>query len=84
MTATITSKGQVTIPAAVRHRLGLKKGDQLEFRDEKGVVVLCKARPVGNPFHKQIGILPLMVGKTPVEITRDLRGWDEWDRENLA
>lgn len=27
----ITSKGQVTIPIAVREQLGLRKGDQVEF-----------------------------------------------------
>lgn len=30
-TATMTSKGQVTIPAAVRARLGVDAGDRLEF-----------------------------------------------------
>jgi len=30
-TATITSKGQVTIPAEVRQRLGLGAGDRIEF-----------------------------------------------------
>ena len=30
-TATLTSKGQVTIPAAVRARLGVGAGDRLEF-----------------------------------------------------
>lgn len=85
MTATVTSKGQITIPAAVRRRLGLKQGDQLEFCEERGVTVLRKARPAGNPFRKQIGILPPPAdGKTAVEFVRDLRGWDEWDRENLA
>jgi AbrB family looped-hinge helix DNA binding protein len=29
--STITSKGQVTIPAAVRQHLGLKRGDKLAF-----------------------------------------------------
>jgi AbrB family looped-hinge helix DNA binding protein len=30
-TATMTSKGQITIPAAVRARLGVDAGDRLEF-----------------------------------------------------
>ena len=30
-TATLTSKGQVTIPADVRQRLGLESGDRIEF-----------------------------------------------------
>ena len=85
MTATITSKGQVTVPAAVRRRLGLKKGDQLEFSEEKGVTVLRKARPAGNPFLKQIGISEKPAGgKSAVDFVRELRGWDEWDSENLA
>jgi len=33
---TITGKGQVTIPAAVREQLGLKNGDVLEFIPENG------------------------------------------------
>ncbi|WP_124950173.1 AbrB/MazE/SpoVT family DNA-binding domain-containing protein [Sulfuriferula thiophila] len=30
-TATITSKGQITIPATVRNALGLHTGDRIEF-----------------------------------------------------
>jgi AbrB family looped-hinge helix DNA binding protein len=30
-TATLTSKGQITIPAAVREKLGLASGDRVEF-----------------------------------------------------
>ena len=30
-TATLTSKGQVTIPADVRQHLGLEAGDRIEF-----------------------------------------------------
>ena len=30
-TATLTSKGQITIPADIRHRLGVEAGDRIEF-----------------------------------------------------
>jgi len=30
-TATMTSKGQVTIPAEIRQRMGLGSGDRIEF-----------------------------------------------------
>ena len=33
MKAILTSKGQITIPVAVRKRLNLKKGDVLDFDD---------------------------------------------------
>lgn len=34
--ATVTSKGQVTIPADVRQRLGLGSGDRIEFVEIDG------------------------------------------------
>jgi antitoxin PrlF len=39
--ATLTSKGQVTIPKAVRDELGLREGDRVAFRvlDDGTVVV---------------------------------------------
>lgn len=35
-TATLTSKGQITIPAHVRRRLGLESGDRIEFIEIDG------------------------------------------------
>ena len=44
MATTVTSKGQVTIPKAVRDRLGIKPGHAVDFRVEPdGKVVLLKA-----------------------------------------
>jgi antitoxin PrlF len=43
--STITNKGQVTIPAAVRQALGLKPGDKISFvLDEHGSVQLRSLR----------------------------------------
>ena len=41
-TSTITSKGQTTIPKAIRRHLGLKPGDKIHFlvEDDGRVVVL--------------------------------------------
>ncbi|MBO6639804.1 MAG: AbrB/MazE/SpoVT family DNA-binding domain-containing protein [Roseitalea sp.] len=36
--ATMTSKGQVTVPKAIRDRLNLKAGDKLEFIEIDGKV----------------------------------------------
>ena len=44
MAATVTSKGQVTIPKRVRDQLGLKAGSKVEFVLVKGHAVL---EPVG-------------------------------------
>lgn len=35
-TATMTSKGQVTIPAEIRQRMGLGTGDRIEFVELDG------------------------------------------------
>ena len=38
--STVTQKGQVTIPAAIRERLGLKPRDRVRFEVENGTVKL--------------------------------------------
>jgi len=40
--ARLTSKGQVTLPKAVRESLGLRAGDSVIFRVEDGRAILAK------------------------------------------
>jgi antitoxin PrlF len=44
-TATLTSKGQITIPRVVRRLFGLQAGDALEFEVQQGKVELRPAKP---------------------------------------
>jgi len=46
--ATLTSKGQITIPAAVRAALGLDAGDRVEFVEmaDHRFAILAANRPV--------------------------------------
>jgi AbrB family looped-hinge helix DNA binding protein len=76
--STISSKGQVTVPVEVRHRLGLREGDRVEFVSEDGRTFLRPLRNDDNPFEAFIGALPAF--KTKEEINawlRELRGHDE-------
>jgi AbrB family looped-hinge helix DNA binding protein len=45
----ITSKGQVTIPQAIREAAGLLPGCEVEFRLEDGIVRLLPAPPRKGP-----------------------------------
>lgn len=54
-TATLTSKGQVTIPASVRTRLGLRTGDQIDFVLAPDGDVRLKAKRTG--FEELRGVL---------------------------
>lgn len=47
MQATLTSKGQITIPVHVRKRLHLKPGDILEFDETAPFLKAAKAIPAG-------------------------------------
>ena len=54
---TLSSKGQITVPVAIRRRLGVKAGDRLQFVVEEGEVRLRPARSDENPFERYIGAL---------------------------
>ena len=78
VTATITSKGQITIPKTVRESLHLHAGDRIAFivHDQSEAVM----KPVTKTVDQVFGRLhrPGQAGKTVVEmneaIARRMRG----------
>ena len=56
MKTIVSEKGQVTIPKALRDRLGIKAGQTLDFAEERGKLVARKIA-VSDPVDRVYGIL---------------------------
>jgi AbrB family looped-hinge helix DNA binding protein len=74
--AKITTKGQITVPLAIRRALGVGAGDVLLFEEDKSGV---RVRPVRakSPFAKYRGIGNRGIGsgkKAIARWTREMRG----------
>ena len=57
MQSSISSKGQVTVPKAVRDRLGLRAGSSVEFELTDGGVILRKGQRGERAVDKVRGVL---------------------------
>ncbi len=75
--ATLTNKGQITIPKAVRKTLGLQPGDKLEFTVNRQGEIACRAvtRKVDDVFGKlhKPGRKPVSVKAMDETIKRRLK-----------
>ena len=70
MKATVSEKGQVTIPKRLRDRLGIRPGQVLEFEEDRGRLVGRKAAghdPVGEVYGS------LRLGKSVDDFMSELR-----------
>ncbi len=56
MKATVAERGQVTIPKALRDKLGIRPGMLLDFREEKGRLVAVKVVSE-DPIDRFRGVL---------------------------
>ena len=64
MVATLTSKGQITIPVEVRHKLDIHKGDRLSFvcMDDR-----CEIMVMHNSVRDLKGVLPKAAKRLSLE-----------------
>jgi AbrB family looped-hinge helix DNA binding protein len=85
----VTSKGQVTIPKAVRDKLGIAPGDEVGFREEGQAIVLENANKAADPgsydrlkdaiarFRSRHVVRDGWGGKSVDDIMEELRGYSE-------
>ena len=66
----ITSKGQVTIPQAIREAAGLLPGCEVEFQLEDGVVRLMPAKPKKG-LSRGERIVQRLLGSATVRMSTD-------------
>lgn len=71
MKATVSEKGQVTIPKALRDRLGIRPGQKLEFSEGDGGLFARKAM-ADDEVAAAYGMLDL--DRSTDEVMAELRG----------
>jgi AbrB family looped-hinge helix DNA binding protein len=73
MKTIVSEKGQITIPKAIRDRLGIRPGQVLEFdTDSQGRLIGTKARVSRDALDELYGSLKL--DRSTDEIMHELRG----------
>jgi AbrB family looped-hinge helix DNA binding protein len=84
MAHTLTVKGQVTIPKAVREHLGLVPGSRVEFtREADGTVSMRRAGGPRDDFAERVAAarrfvpVPFAGGKSTEDLMREWRGDDD-------
>ena len=69
----VNTKGQVTIPKALRERFGFQPGDEVEFIEVEGGLRVQKRREV-SPFSRYRGYINHLKGQDPDAILEAMRG----------
>ncbi|KGT72750.1 transcriptional regulator [Bradyrhizobium japonicum] len=79
----ISSKGQVTIPKAIRERLNLEEGDKVAFIEENGKIIITKSSVVAlKEFLNTMSKEAESKGVTEEDLLKDLENvreemWNE-------
>jgi len=70
-TSLVTTKGQVTIPATVRHQLGIHQGDRVGFIYEDGKVIIL---PVIKEVEAAFGLVSAKHSASLNDIEQAIQG----------
>ena len=76
ITAKVTSKGQITLPKAVREKLGVQPGEDVGFEEKDDLLIISKV-VTKSPFDKWVGKLKHLKGQRSDGLVRELRGHDD-------
>lgn len=71
--ARVTSKGQVTIPRAIREALGIKPGDRVRFRRGRTGKIEFTKRTNEDPLAKWVGFIT-DAGSDVDKLMEEMRG----------
>ena len=77
MLSRVQKKGQVTIPASIRERLGLKEGDLVAFQETERGVLIAPQEVVATDAFDRIGAVLQASGISLddlIESGREIRG----------
>ncbi len=69
----LTTKGQVTIPKAIRERLGVLPGDEGDFSVDDDQIVVVK-REERRSFHDYLGYFKHLRGGSTDDLIEEMRG----------
>jgi antitoxin PrlF len=72
-TSRMTAKGQIMIPKALRERLGLRPGEEVEFVELEGALRVQK-RVATSPFARYQGYLRHLKGQDADTLLETIRG----------
>jgi len=87
--AKITTRGQITIPAEIRKKLGVKEGDKVLFLEESGRIIIENAAMIAlknaqNSFAGEAKRLGLETEQDVVDLVKEVRRkvWEENNADN--
>ena len=84
--AKITTRGQITIPAEIRRKLGVRDGDKVVFIEENGRIIIENASMVAlkeaqAAFRGEAERLSLRDEEDVVRLVKDVRR-EMWEKRN--